>query len=154
MTMSAAARTSLARRHRSLRGRAARDDSPRVLVAIRHPAMRALTGALLERQLQCRVATEVDNGSRLRRAIRRVHPDVVVVDVGDFPTCCRAALDTFPHQRVVVIGPEPDPAYGAAAFARGAGAWLPRDRVGEEIGDALRRVLEHDGDSRLTGVGR
>jgi len=70
--------------------------------------MRALTRALLERELHCWIATEVDSGSGLRWGIGCVHPDVVVVDIGDFPACCRTALDTFPHERVVVISREPD----------------------------------------------
>lgn len=41
----------------------------------------------------------------------------------------------------MVIGPEPDSAYRLAALAQGAGAWISRDRVGEELGPEMRRML-------------
>lgn len=102
--------------------------------------MRALVVRLLERELQCQVATEVDSGSRLRRTIERTRPDLVAVDVGDFPACCHTALEAFPRDRVVVVSPEPDTAYWAAALANGAGAWLPRERVGDELPASLRKL--------------
>lgn len=116
------------------------DGTPRVLVAIRHPAMRNFTRELLQRECGCWVATEVDTG-QLAEAIERHHPDLVVADTGDFPACCRKALEGFPPARVVVIGPEPDLSYRHKALAQGAGSWIPRDRVGDELGSEMRRVL-------------
>ncbi len=115
--------------------------TPRVLVAIRHAAMREYTRELLRRELNCWVATEMEQGEMLRDAIRRHHPDVIVVDSGDFPDCCRTALERFPRDRVIVIGPEPDPRYRTVALANGAGSWLPRDRVGDDLIGELRAVL-------------
>lgn len=40
---------------------------------------------------------------------------------------------------MVVIGPEPDPGY--QALANGAGAWIPRELVGEGLGPAMRTIL-------------
>ena len=39
----------------------------------------------------------------LPAAIIRFRPDFLVVDAGDFPACCQAAIDAFPRDRVVVI---------------------------------------------------
>jgi len=116
------------------------DASPRVLVAIGHPGMREFTRELLEREFDCWVAAEVDRASACA-AIGRRHPDLVVLDAADFPSCGRAALGSFPLNRVIVIGPEPDASYRKAALAGGAGAWISRDRVGEDLGAELRRVL-------------
>jgi DNA-binding NarL/FixJ family response regulator len=117
------------------------DGTPRVLVAVRHPVMRRFTLELVRRDHQCWIATEPEEQELLVDAIRRLDPDVLVVDDGDFPACCRAAIAAFPRSRVVVVGTEPDRAYEAAAFRAGAGAWVPRERVGEDLGPVMRAVL-------------
>jgi len=103
--------------------------------------MRGLTQELLQRECQCWVATEVDCDEVLHRAVGRLRPDLVVVDVGDFPACARHGLGGFPPARVIVIGPEPDASYRRSALASGAGAWISRDRVGDDLGPEMRRVL-------------
>lgn len=118
-----------------------RHGHPHVLVAMHHPVMLRLTRELLEREFGCWVVTEARTGRALARALERSHPDLMVIDAGDFPSCCLAALDLIPRDRVIVIGPEPDPAYQAAALTNGAGAWLPRDRVAEDLGPAMRDIL-------------
>lgn len=119
---------------------------PHVLVAMRHPVMLRFTCELLEREFGCCVSTEARTGLTLTRALERSHPDLMVIDASDFPAHCLTALAVIPPRRVIVIGPEPDPAYQAAALARGAGAWLPRDRVAEDLSPAIRHVLgcEHE----------
>jgi len=114
---------------------------PHVLVAMRHPAMLRLTRELLEREFGCWVVSEAHTGRALARALERSHPDLMVIDAGDFPSCCLAALAVIPRDRVIVIGPEPDPAYRAAALTNGAGAWLPRDRIADDLGTAMRETL-------------
>jgi DNA-binding NarL/FixJ family response regulator len=103
--------------------------------------MRALTCELLEREFGCWVAAVLGDDQRIAEAIERDRPDLVVLDAGDFPACCRAALRRFPPERVIVVGPEPDRSYRDAALAGGAGAWIPRDRVGDDLAAEMRRVL-------------
>ena len=117
------------------------DSSPRVLVAIRHPAMRAFTLELIRREHHCWRATALEDGELLVDALPRLNPDVLVVDDGDFPSCCQAAIAAFPPSRVVVLGTEPDHAYRADAFRKGAGAWVAREDVGEQLGPVMRQVL-------------
>ena len=134
------------------------DGNPRVLIAIRHPAMRRFTRDLLERDCRCWVATTLDAGELLAQALVRAPADLLVVDGIDFPACCRRALADFPSDRVIVIGPEPDAAYRHLALAAGAAAWIPRERIGEELGAAMRRALGclHDpcppGETHLAGA--
>lgn len=122
------------------------DHVPRVLVAVRHPVMRRYAAELLARAGGWWTSSEVETGEMLPAAIERFRPDLLVVDAGDFPACCQAAIDAFPRDRVVVIGPEPDPGYGAAALAKGAAACVTRDNVGEELIPTMRSVLgcRHD----------
>lgn len=115
------------------------DGSPRVLVAIRHAGMRHLTADLLAREYHCWVATEP--WEVLAAGVRGVRPDLLIVDEADFPACWLRRFPGFPRSRVVVIGPEPDPAYRSQAIGDGAGAWITRERVGEELGPAMRAIL-------------
>ncbi len=114
---------------------------PVVLDAIRHPVMRRWSDELLAAEPGCWTVAEPEAGEMLVDAIARTEPDVVVVDTVDFPACCLAALDALPPGHVVVIGPEPDPAYRSAALAQGAAAWVSRDHVGDELAAAVRTAL-------------
>lgn len=122
------------------------DVEPRVLVVMQHPAMLRFTREMLEREYGCWVATEVRTGPALVAALDRLTPDLLVIDAADFPACCFAALAHIPRNRVIVIGPEPDPAYREVALRCGAAGWLPRDDVADKLGSEMRRVLgcRHD----------
>lgn len=118
-----------------------RDRSPTVLVAIRHPVMRRWTSELLTSEHGCWTVRKPGSGEMLADAIRRTRPDLVIVDSIDFPACCQAALRTLSPEQVIVIGPEPDRAYRARALALGAGGWVCRDRVGDELSAAMQAAL-------------
>jgi DNA-binding NarL/FixJ family response regulator len=92
------------------------------------------------------VTTEVRTGAALAEALARLTPDLLVIDAADFPACCFSAFAHIPRQRIIVIGPEPDPSYRRAALDNGAGGWLARDEVAEHLGREMRRVLgcRHD----------
>lgn len=114
---------------------------PVVLDAIRHLVMRRWSHELLGVEPGCWTVAQPDAGEMLVDAIARTEPDVVVVDMVDFPACCLAALDALPPGHVVVIGPEPDLAYRTAALAQRAAAWVSRNHVGDELGAAVRTAL-------------
>lgn len=111
-----------------------------------HPAMLRLSREILERECGCRVATEVRTGPALAAAIDRLTPDLLVIDTAAFPACCLDALAHIPREHVIVIGPEPDPAYREAALGNGAGGWLSREDVADQLSSETRRVLgcHHD----------
>ena len=112
---------------------------PHVVLVVAHRAMRALIVELLRRDHACWTVSAIDSVSEIDAASS--HPDLVVVDTADFATVRRQLPPTFTFARVVVIGPEPDPAYRQAAVHFGAGAWLSRDRIAEELCAALRSAL-------------
>lgn len=116
------------------------DGEPRVLVAIRHSAMRRFTRELLARDHGCWDAAAIGLGEALGPALARCHPDLLVVDAADFPACC-PALGRFPPGRVIVVGREPDRSYRAVALSAGAGGWVPRERIAEDLGPAMRGAL-------------
>lgn len=122
------------------------DRRPLVLVVMQHPAMLRYTREVLERECGCWVVTEVRTGPALAQALDDLAPDLLVIDAADFPNCCAAALAHIARDRVIVIGPEPDPAYRAAALANGAAGWLARDEVADKLSIEAHRVLgcRHD----------
>lgn len=88
----------------------------------------------------------------LADAIQRTRPALVIVDSIDFPACCQVALRTLPPECVIVVGPEPDLAYRARALALGAGGWVCRDHVGDELSAAMRAACRcHEPQSHRGG---
>ena len=110
---------------------------PRVVVAVSHRAMRELIVELLNRDRDHWAVSAVDSVSELDDNSSSF-PDLVIVDTAHFAGCCRQLPPTLALARIVVIGPEPDRAYRDAALHYGAGAWLSRECVAEELCDALR----------------
>lgn len=120
--------------------------TPTVLVAIAHEPMRRLIADLLAADHRCWSVHVAAGADGLPAALTAGPPDLVVVDAADFARCCRDSLGAVPAARMVVIAPEPDGAYRTAARRQGAGGWLSRDAVAEEIAPQLRRALgcRHD----------
>jgi DNA-binding NarL/FixJ family response regulator len=103
--------------------------------------MRRWTIELLHTEHHCWTVVQPGRDETLADAIERSQPELVVVDSVDFPACCRAALDALPRERVIVIGPEPDHAFRNQALARGAGGWVCRDHIGDELSITMRAAL-------------
>lgn len=106
-------------------------ERPKVVVAVGHRAMRALISDLLDLDHGWTVFA-VDGMTALAAAVA-ARPDVAVVDAADFAACCSGLLGGFEPDRIVVIGPEPDPSYRQAVLDRGAGGWLSRENIAEEL---------------------
>lgn len=96
---------------------------------------------LLNREHGCWAVQPVEDPQDLSRMLSVDPPDLVVVDAADFPGCCDPSLGAFPSRRVVVIGLEPDAAYEDAALRGGAGAWLARDCIADELSSQMRLAL-------------
>lgn len=115
--------------------------APSVVLVVADPTLRRLMVELLERDPVCWQLRAVADEAELVGMLAAGEPDLVILDTGDFARCCRDSLHCFSRRRIIVIGPEPDAAYERAARRAGAGAWLPRDRVGEDLTGCMRRVL-------------
>ena len=108
-----------------------------VVLVVAHSAMRALIIDLLDRDGGRWTVTAVDSVAELADNTT-VGPVLVVVDTADFAAVRRHLPSRLATTQVVVIGPEPDPAYRQAALSAGAAGWLSREHVAEELCDALR----------------
>jgi chemotaxis response regulator CheB len=67
------------------------------------------------------------DGPKLRDAIARLRPEVVVVDDRLLRQSDSIVRDA--GVRVIVIGVDDDPAYAARAHRLGAVAWVPKERA-------------------------
>ncbi len=113
---------------------------PRVLVALSHPMMRRFTLELLERDHACWDAHGLDDDDVLR-AVQHGCADLVILDASTFSTCHCADACEFPCGRMVVVGPERDLDYRAVVLGHGAGGWVARDDVAEQLSAAMRQAL-------------
>jgi hypothetical protein len=103
--------------------------------------MRDYTRDLLERECRCWTASQTSVNGNLEREIARFDPDLVVVDAADFPACCKRALEGDCPPCVIVVGPEPDVSHRSAVLAGGARSWIARERLADELGPEMRRLL-------------
>jgi hypothetical protein len=115
------------------------DGSPRVAVAVAHPAMRRMILELLEREHGCWNALVGDDD--LCSIMHELQPDLVIVDSAAFPDRSCHQLGVYPCERIVVVGPEPDVAYKAVALQQGAGGWVARDDVADDLSAEMRKAL-------------
>ncbi len=122
-----------------------RKDVPRIVVAVAHPTMRRYLCDLIEQSCRCWLATTSSDADELQAALGTLRPDVLVVDHALRPINVHRPQAAFPAAQVLVIGPEPDPAYRAAAIGGGAGAWLSRDDLETELVPELARLLAAGG---------
>lgn len=114
--------------------------SPAVVVAVAHRALRHFVVELLEQdQVRWRLHAVAERGD-LAAAVTSAGPDLVVLADRDLSWCLEVLPNFAPH-RVIIIGPDPDPAYERAARRAGVGAWLPSDRVAEDLVVSMHRVL-------------
>ncbi len=134
----------VAARQLALEGRKLRRSEavagPRVLLAMAHPTMRALTSELLRRG-GCRVRAVTGQDEALVGVLDQELPDLVVLDAAQFPGCCPDAIRRFPAARMIVIGPELGDAYRVTALAAGAGGWVARERIDDDLMAEVWRVL-------------
>jgi DNA-binding NarL/FixJ family response regulator len=115
---------------------------PRVLIADDY----APFGAAIERLLapDCDVIGSVPDGAAALDAAKRLHPDVIVLDVNmknlnGLEACRRITLD-LPDVKVIVVTAMDDATITQAAFAAGAAAFVAKHVVGQDLPAAISQV--------------
>jgi len=109
----------------------------RVLLADREGAARDALASLLKSLRGVILVAEAGTRTEIAAAIRRLHPDVVVIDDRLVVNSGEHVLaGTGPARgpvRVIVIGVDDDPAYAARARRLGAEAWVAKDRADDQL---------------------
>ena len=130
----------------------AHPDVVRVLVVDDDPIVRGALALMLGGQGDLEVVGEAGDGREALAAVRRLHPDVVLMDIR-MPVLDGLAATTALHQqpdppRVIVLTTFDADDYVVAAVAAGADGFLLKDTPPAEIVAAIRTVV--DGDPMLS----
>lgn len=108
----------------------------RVLLADREGAGRSALASLLHSIAGVELVGEVASRDDLGLAVRRLRPDVVVIDDRLLNAVDHALTGSGPiasKPRVIVVGVIDDPAFAARARRLGADAWIAKDRAADDL---------------------
>jgi DNA-binding NarL/FixJ family response regulator len=115
-----------------------------VLLVDDHKIMRDGIKAILERSPEFRVVGEAENGSDAVNLSRRIHPDLVLMDIGlpgmNGIEATSEVLRHCPGSRVIMLSMYDDGNSVVAAFRAGARAFLLKKTSSSDLLDALRAV--------------
>jgi DNA-binding NarL/FixJ family response regulator len=116
------------------------------LIVDDHRLMRAGLRALLERDLQYQVVGEADNGRLALEMAASCKPDIIIMDVGmpelNGIEASRQIVERTPDIRIIALSIHEDVDYVVEMLKAGARGYLLKDSALEELGQAIRSVLE------------
>jgi DNA-binding NarL/FixJ family response regulator len=115
-----------------------------VLLVDDHKILRDGIRVILERTTDFRVIGETDNGSDAVKLSRKLHPDLIVMDIGlpgmNGIEATSEVLRHCPNSRVMVLSMYDDENSVVAAFRSGARAFLLKKASSADLLDGLRAV--------------
>ena len=119
----------------------------KVLIADDHAVVRRGVVQILADAPDIIVMKEVGSGQEVLKAVRESAYDVIVLDIA-MPEGngleVLAQLQNFqPHPQVLVLSMYPEKQYAIRAFRSGAGGYLTKDSIPEELIIAIRTVARH-----------
>ena len=117
-----------------------------VLVADDHEVIRFGLTTLLSSAPDMRVVGVADNGADAVELARRLHPDVVVMDLSmpvlDGISATEQVLKASPDTRVLVVSVFSQPDVVEAAIAAGAHGYLDKSVAAEDVVDGIRFITQ------------
>ena len=118
----------------------------RVLIADDHRLMVEGTKQALERAGGFEVVGEAINGVQVLPLVRRLKPDLVLLDLRmpqmDGLTCLTQIRKEFPAVKVAILSVSQDPEQIQAALKRGANAYIVKTIDPDDLAAALRQALD------------
>ena len=123
----------------------------RLMVADDHDPVREGLCALLDGEADLEVVGEAKDGQEAIELCRKLHPDLVLMDVRmpnfDGLEATRRIKEEMPEVSVVMVTMHENPDYLLEAVRVGAAGYVLKDAAGERLIEAVRRTL--CGDSPL-----
>ena len=117
---------------------------PRVIIADDHVLLAEAFEKLLSPE--CDVVAKVTDGRALVEAARRVHPDLVLLDVAmpllNGLDAARQIHAISPSIRLIFLTMNDDPDLAAEAFRAGATAYLLKRSPASELLTAIRQAMK------------
>ena len=123
-----------------------RDSPIRVVVADDHPIIRGMVRSALEQHPHFEVCGEAENGAEAIEEVRRVKPDVVVLNitmplVNGFEAA-REIKKHAPETAIVILSSHADKRFIAEAKKIGVRAYVPKSKIGEGLIKALEAAIK------------
>jgi DNA-binding NarL/FixJ family response regulator len=118
----------------------------RVLIADDHRLMVEGTKQALQRAGDFDVVGEAVNGVQVLPLVRRLKPDLVLLDLRmpqmDGLTCLAKIRKEFPEMKVAILSVSQDPELIQTALKRGANAYIVKTIDPDDLAGALRQALD------------
>jgi CheY-like chemotaxis protein len=124
-----------------------RDVRIRVVVADDHPVIRRMVRSTLQ-QHPLEVCGEAENGAEAIEEVKRVRPDVVILNV-TMPLvngfeAAQEIKKQVPETAIVILSSHADKYFIAEAKKVGVRAYVPKSKIGQAFVDALEAALKGD----------
>jgi DNA-binding NarL/FixJ family response regulator len=115
-----------------------------VLLAEDHQIVREGVHALLKHEPDLEVIGEAENGRQAVESVRKLRPDVVVMDIAmpllNGLEATRQILKSIPATRVLILSAHSEDAYVEQVVALGASGFLLKHTSGHVLAQAIREV--------------
>lgn len=117
-----------------------------VLLAEDNANFRKSLKLLVELDGDIDVVGEAKNGSEAVRLTKKLHPEVIVMDIAmpllNGLQATRQIMDTFPSTRVLILSANSEPEYVIQAVTSGASGYLIKQSSTQFLPQAIREVLK------------
>jgi len=119
---------------------------PRILIADDHTLIAEAFKKLLTNEFE--IVATVHDGRSLIQIAQKLHPDVILVDIGmpllNGLEAAQRIKRTLPNVKVIYVTINRDPDLIAEAFRRGASGYVPKTAAASELIAAIYKVLNGD----------
>jgi len=116
----------------------------KVLLADDHKIIRDGLKSLIAREEDIEIVGEAENGRSAVRLAKKLHPEIVVMDVSmpdmNGIEATKKITEKVPGARVIGLSMYSEKRFISQMFDAGATGYLPKDCAFEELADAIRSV--------------
>ena len=123
-----------------------RDVRIRVVVADDHPVVRGMVRSALQQHPNFEVVGEAEDGAEAIQEVKRVRPDVVVLNV-TMPRvngfeAAREIRKQIPETAIVILSSHADKYFVEEAKKIGVRAYIPKSKIGQALIAALEAAVK------------
>jgi DNA-binding NarL/FixJ family response regulator len=125
-----------------------KDGRIRVVVADDHPVVRGMVRSTLQQHPHFEVCGEAENGAEAIEGVKRVRPDVVVLNV-TMPLvngfqAAREIKKQIPETAIVILSSHADKYFVEEAKKIGVRAYVPKSKISQALVEALEAAVKGD----------
>lgn len=122
------------------------DSLIRVVVADDHPVVRSMVRSALQQHPHFEVCGEAQNGAEAIAEVKRIRPDVVVLNV-TMPLvngfeAAREIKKQVPETAIVILSSHADKHFVAEAKRLGVRAYVAKSKISEALIDAIQAAVK------------